>query len=47
LIVRGSDGKPRHERFADAATYRARLFALARSAESSISIDELAGLLDT
>jgi hypothetical protein len=53
LIVRGPDGRPRSERFNDAAAYRARLLALnigitgERSEHGSISIDEIAGLLDT
>jgi hypothetical protein len=53
LIVRGPDGRPRSERFNDVAAYRARLLALnigstgGRSEHGSISIDEIAGLLDT
>ena len=53
LIVRGPDGRPRSERFNDVAAYRARLLALnggttgERSEHGSISIEEIAGLLDT
>jgi hypothetical protein len=53
LIVRGPDGRPRSERFNDVAAYRARLLALnigiagERAEHGSISIDEIAGLLDT
>jgi hypothetical protein len=47
LIVRGPDGRPRAERFTDVASYRARLMSLQHSENSSISIDEIAGLLDT
>jgi hypothetical protein len=46
LVVRGGDGRVRSERFTDAASYRARLAALERSHEHSISIDELITLLD-
>jgi hypothetical protein len=47
LIVRGPDGRPRAERFTDVASYRTRLLSLQPSEDSSISIDEIAGLLDT
>ena len=47
LIVRGPDGRPRAERYTDVASYRARLMSLQHSENSSISIDEIAGLLDT
>jgi hypothetical protein len=53
LIVRGADGRPRSERFTDVAAYRARLLTLhtgnagERSEHSSLSIEEIAGLLDT
>jgi hypothetical protein len=53
LIARGPDGRPRSERFNDVAAYRARLLALnigstgERSEHGSISIEEIAGLLDT
>ena len=47
LIVRGPDGRPRSERFNDAAAYRARLVSLRRSDDGSVSIEEIAGLLDT
>ena len=46
LIVRGPDGRPRLERFDSAAAYRARLITLEQSTLGSISIDEMAGLLD-
>ena len=56
LIVRGSDGRPRSERFNDVAAYRARLATLNtakigkagdHSEHGSISIEEIAGFLDT
>ena len=56
LIVRGSDGRPRSERFNDMAAYRARLATLnsgktgkpgEHSEHGSISIDEIAGFLDS
>ena len=53
LIVRGSDGRLRSERFNDVAAYRARLVSLKtgnageRSESAAISIEEIAGLLDT
>jgi hypothetical protein len=46
LVLRGPDGRPRSERFANAAAYRARLVSLEHSENRSLSIDELAGLLD-
>jgi hypothetical protein len=46
LIVRGPDGRPQSERFDDAAAYRERLNDLARSECGSVSIDEIASLLD-
>jgi hypothetical protein len=46
LIARGPDGRPRWERFNDAAAYRARLLALQCSNHDGFSIKELAGLLD-
>ena len=46
LIVRGSDGRPRFERFDDVAAYRARIDALEESDGDVMSIDEIAGLLD-
>lgn len=46
LVVRGPDGRPRYERFDDAASYRARLLTLQRSSAESLSIDDIAGLLD-
>jgi hypothetical protein len=56
LIVRGSDGRPRSERFNDMAAYRARLATLntgktgkpgEHSEHGSISIEEIAGFLDS
>jgi hypothetical protein len=47
LIVRGPDGRLRAERFADVTSYRARLMSLQHSENNSLSIDEIAGLLDT
>jgi hypothetical protein len=46
VIVRGRNGRLRLERH-DAATYRARLKSMERSDSVGISIDEIAGLLDT
>ncbi len=46
LIVRGLDGRPRVERFNDAAAYRARLVALEPSNDGSLSIEEIVGWLD-
>jgi len=43
--VRGPDGRPRSERFANAAAYRARLATL-QFTDSSLSIDEIVGALD-
>ena len=47
VIVRGPDGRPRLERLNDAAAYRARLMSMERSENGIISIEEIAGLLDT
>jgi hypothetical protein len=61
VIVRGSDGRPRFERFNDVAAYRRRLASLnigntgntgdpgteEHSENGSLSIEEIAGLLDT
>jgi hypothetical protein len=53
VIVRGPDGRLRSERFSDVAAYRARLATLntadtaEHSENNSISIEEIAGLLDT
>jgi len=55
VIVRGPDGRPRFERFNDVAAYRARLTSLnaassgtgEHSENGSVSIEEIAGLLDT
>jgi hypothetical protein len=46
VIVRGPDGHSRLERFSDVAAYRARLASMEHSQNDSISIEELAGLLD-
>jgi hypothetical protein len=46
LIVRGRDGRPIFERFADVAAYRARLASLQHSDGESVSIDEIIGLLN-
>ena len=46
VIVRGPDGRPRFERFNDVAAYRARLVSLELIRNNSISIEEIAGLLD-
>ena len=47
LIARGPDGRLRSERFKDAAAYKARLASLEYFGNSAVSIDEIAGLLDT
>jgi hypothetical protein len=47
LILGGPDGRPRLEQFADARTYRARLASLRHAEIRSLSIDELATLLDS
>jgi len=47
LIVRGPDGLLRFEHFADAAGYRARLRTLDATEDAAISIEELAGWLET
>ncbi len=47
LIQRVPDGRPRSERFVDAKAYRARLTSFVRSESRSLSIDELASLLDS
>ena len=46
LILRGSDDRIRVERFDDAQAYRTRLAALRRTGGDSLSIDEIADLLD-
>jgi len=46
LVVRGSDGRARVERFDDAAAYRARLMSLERSPAASLSIEDIVRLLD-
>jgi hypothetical protein len=45
-MARGADGRPRFERFNDAASYRARLAALSHTETAAVSIDEIVGLLD-
>jgi hypothetical protein len=46
LVVRGPDGRPRCERFDDAATYLAHLTALQRSNAEGVSIEDILALLD-
>ena len=46
LVARGPDGRPRVERFADVAAYRARLAALRQAALSPVSVEEILGLLE-
>jgi hypothetical protein len=46
LIARGPDGRPRLERFENAASYRAMLIGLQRSRRLGVSIEDLAKLLD-
>ncbi len=46
LIARGPDGRPRLEKFAEAAAYRARLRKLPESPIGGVSIDEIVELLD-
>jgi hypothetical protein len=46
LVVRGPDGHPRIERFETAGSYLARLLTLQQSPAASVSIEELAGLID-
>jgi hypothetical protein len=45
LVVRGRDGRVRSERFADAASYRARVAALEHSHDHSVSLDDIITLL--
>jgi hypothetical protein len=47
LIVRGSNGRVRAERFSDVASYRARLARIDHSDDRGLSVDEIAGLLDS
>jgi hypothetical protein len=50
LVVGGRDGRPRVERFDDAASYRVRLAALGRSrgrGVSGVSVQEIVRLLDS
>jgi hypothetical protein len=47
VIVRGLDGRPRLERFRNAASFHARVAALTPRPEAdAVTIDELADLLD-
>ena len=46
VVVRGPDGRVRLERFNDAAAYRARVLSLKHSDTGSVSVEEIAGLLD-
>ena len=46
LIVRGTNGRLRAERFTDVAAYRARLASLEQSDDRGVSVEELARLLD-
>jgi hypothetical protein len=46
FLVRGPDGRPRLERFENAASYRAKLIGLQRSPRLGVSIEDIAKLLD-
>ena len=46
FIVQGPDGRPRLERFENAASYRAKLISLQRSPRLGVSIEDIAKLLD-
>lgn len=46
LIVNGPGNRPRIERFADAASYRARIAELCATKDGSMTIDEVASWLD-
>jgi hypothetical protein len=46
LVMRTPDGRLHHERFDDAASYRARMTALEPSGPESVSIEDILGLLD-
>jgi len=46
FIVRGPDGRPRLERFENAASYRAMLIGLQGSPHLGVSIEDIAKLLD-
>jgi hypothetical protein len=46
LVLRGPDGRPRYERFDDAAAYLARLMTLNQSSVESVSIEDILGVLD-
>jgi hypothetical protein len=47
VIVRGPDGRARFERVRSVAAYRERIKGMRPSSQNTISIDELARLLDT
>jgi hypothetical protein len=50
LIARGPNGRVRAERFTDVASYRVRLARIDQSDDSAdrgLSIEEIAGLLDS
>lgn len=47
LIVRGTDGQPRAERFTDVHAYRLRLARLEVLEEEGVSINEIITLLDS
>jgi hypothetical protein len=47
LIVRGPNGRVRAERFPDVASYRARLARIDQSNDRGLSVEEIAGLLDS
>jgi hypothetical protein len=46
VVVRDRDGRARAERVDDAAAYRERLVSISGNENDSVSIDELATLLD-
>ena len=47
IIVRGSNGRVRTERFTDVASYRARLARIDESDDRGLSVDEIVGWLDS
>jgi len=47
LIARGPNGRVRAERFTDVASYRVRLARIDQSDDRGLSIEEIAGLLDS
>ena len=47
VIVRGPDGRARFERVRNASAYRERIKGMKPSTANTITIDELARLLDT